>query len=704
MSTNATTTGKKRGATSNQKENTKVGLKSRNDDCTLVIKEGEVDEIRRLLTMEHVNMIDLQLFSGPNYSEPLLPHSKITFVNADGRALLSWLDIKYFIITWTLSAGRTRYDLHVRESRKGCLQIIKNIRDFVSEKLLQQFIGSTQRTSYGVCYLEANAKEKFTRRCCEIPGDDNSKFECSIDKYRNELLSLILLPNIPLYITYVGFIFVAIFCIAGVFVQNSRTRQNDSTYYYLTESTMSIRSILRYLISDDHGQEVSTIRRFLFVFLISFLYLSHFRQHLTGEQIYMDCIFFYWAISFLFTKILDTVILPNDNHHDDILCLLQGAPFTCLSATMAQYLLHDIRNLDGIHVHSGDNNNDILYLLSLPFNIKIWSATIRKLYNMILENLELLGRRYGFICGCLQKTRVTLLVFTSLICLVYIPCVSVMIIMVIIITIIAYIYRKFKVILRSNSKKQPGCSHDNTFRSLHEVFILILSISFLGIIFLFTWAPFYFGLFVNIMYFIPHITVVCVSTFYFQQIWNSMDSKYFSLKMFIYEEYRERQMNDGHNNNTETPSNNDTEKENGPIVPVVPKELYNQIRERLLPYDTNLWLHAFLLLVLLFFACFFVYILTVLQNYHVTPVVKVLTTMSVSVLPYIFNSLALQTSEEEKRAWNERRKMNVKRVVEELISEDLKFARTVLSIRPHSTRTTRFETSDIEDSNEEHHD
>ena len=58
--------------------------------------------------------------------------------------------------------------------------------------------------------------------------------------------------------------------------------------------------------------------------------------------------------------------------------------------------------------------------------------------------------------------------------------------------------------------------------------------------------------------------------------------------------------------------------------------------------------------------------------------------MSVSVLPYIFNSLALQTSEEEKRAWNERRKMNVKRVVEELISEDLKFARTVLSIRPHS--------------------
>ena len=693
LMSNVATTLKTR-ETSVLKNPTKTNLKLRNDDCTLMIKKGEVDEIRWLLTMEHVNMIDLQLFSGTNFSEPLLPDLKLTFVNRDGRVLLSWLDIKYLIITWTLSAGRTSYNLHVRESNKGCLQTMKNTQDFVSGSLLQQFIGSTQQTSCEVCYLKAHPKEKFVRRCCGIFGNDNSKYECSKDKYRNQVLRLICLPNIPVYITVVAFIFIAIF-VSRIVVQTSQTRQNNRTYYYLTESTMSICCILRHVISDDHGQGVSKTRRLLFVFLISFVYLSHFRLHLKSEQIFLDwqdCIFLYWVFCFPFTKLLNTVIHPSDDHHD---CILQRTPFTSLSKYMALYLQYDIRNLHTSHdtsLHS--DHNDLLLLLSLPFNIKMWSDTIRRLYNKTVKNVDNLRWLNVRVCGGLLAC-VLLWVFTIFICLIYIPVVLVMIIILIITTISAYMYRKFKIVVHSNSKKQFVSSRYDTLRSMHEAFILILSICFLGIILLFTWVPVYVGLLTNIIYYIPYITVVSVSAFYFQQIWKSMDSKYFALKIFIYEEYQNR-MGSG-----DPGSNSNSKKESGDIVPVVSKQLYGKFRERLLPYHIQLSYYIPDFLVILFFLGFFAYVIMVLQKYHATGVVKVLTTMSVSVLPYIFNSVVLQSSEEEKRAWNERLKLNVKRVVDELIAEDPEFARTVLTIRPHNKKRTNSHSKDSSEQDDE---
>jgi hypothetical protein len=173
-----------------------------------------------------------------------------------------------------------------------------------------------------------------------------------------------------------------------------------------------------------------------------------------------------------------------------------------------------------------------------------------------------------------------------------------------------------------------------------------------------------------------------------------MESKYFALKMFIYEEYRGRISDD------DSAINNNSQKESGAIVPVVSKQLYHKIRERLLPYHTNLWFHGFQVFVTFFFSIVFVYIITVLQRNHATSVVKVLTTMSVSVIPYIYNSVVLKSSEEQKRAWDERLKINVKRVVDELIAEDPELATTVLTIRPYKNETTGVQRSDIEDSTE----
>lgn len=354
---------------------------------------------------------------------------------------------------------------------------------------------------------------------------------------------------------------------------------------------------------------------------------------------------------------------------------------------MALHLQYDIRDLHSSH------NTEFECLISLPFNIKQWNAAIKKLYNVILQKVVILRcQSKNYICNSLQKHAFCLV--TTSICLVCIPFIFVMIIVLIIITICAYMYRKFKIVVQSGSKKQASTSHYQILLSTHEVLILILSIISLGLILLFSWIPLYLGLVVNITYFIPYITVVSVSTFYFLQFWKSMESKYFALKMFIYEEYRGRISDD------DSAINNNSQKESGAIVPVVSKQLYHKIRERLLPYHTNLWFHGFQVFVTFFFSIVFVYIITVLQRNHATSVVKVLTTMSVSVIPYIYNSVVLKSSEEQKRAWDERLKINVKRVVDELIAEDPELATTVLTIRPYKNETTGVQRSDIEDSTE----
>ena len=118
-------------ASSTLKDNTKTDLKSPTvTSCAVVINEGDIIEVRRLLTIEHVNMIDLQLFTGSDFGERLFPHLQITFASAKGRQILSLLDIKYLIITWTLTAGRRRFALRIRESRVGCMQTKENKTDF----------------------------------------------------------------------------------------------------------------------------------------------------------------------------------------------------------------------------------------------------------------------------------------------------------------------------------------------------------------------------------------------------------------------------------------------------------------------------------------------------------------------------------------------------------------------------------------------
>ena len=164
-----------------------------------------------------------------------------------------------------------------------------------------------------------------------------------------------------------------------------------------------------------------------------------------------------------------------------------------------------------------------------------------------------------------------------------------------------------------------------------------------------------------------------------------MEEKYFVLKQLIYEECRDIQRV----NNGCIPSRHPKRKEN--VLPVVSRELYDKVREELLPYHTNLFYFSLKVLMLSIFAYGIFELVNTLHALKISAVVRVLITLSVSIVPYIFNMEKLSTSEARKKAWLEKMKLNVKYIVEELTLEDPELARTVLIIQDKSNDTVNRE-------------
>ena len=661
------------------KDNTKTDLKSGTEaSCAIVVNEGDIIELRRLLEVEHVNMADLELFSEPNFDKRLFSHWQITFVTTNGRTLLSLLDIKYFIITWPLTAGRRRFSLRFLESRSGCLQTMKNKTDFVSGNLLKQIIGGTQRTYCEVCYVEVNQLHS-TRRCCNMSKKHSDRrYQCYNDQHQNELLNLIF-HTIPTCITGVAFIF--IFTTILCSYRQVKMHKMDSKYYYLTENTMSISCLFRFITVDEHGRTISIIRKLLFVFVIGILYTSH----LKGISTYLDySIVYYWAIFFPFSNVFKNVTLRSD---DKRRVQLEEKLLSFLSNIMASHLKYDLADLSW---GSGTESDSWQQLISLPFNIKHWKIAIKRVHKVMRHKTSILRwETKNSIYNSFQENAFCLF-FIALI-LVYIPVILFMMILFMITTTCFYVY---KVAIHSSFITQTSRSCCDLLFHIHELLILIHTIIITALILQFTWIPFYTGLLGNMLYFIPHITVVSVSIFYFLQIWTSLGNKYFALKMFIYEECKDRM----YQNNPD--SDKDSQSKSGDIVPVVSKQLYCKIREKLLPYHTVLWIHGFKLLSCILSLLFFIYVIVEQQKYNATPVVKVLTTLSVSVLPYIFNSITLKLSDEEKRALDERLRLNVKRMVDKLIAEDPEHSKIVLTI-PLGNREKTVHGPDISDESAE---
>ena len=484
------------------------------------------------------------------------------------------------------------------------------------------------------------------RICCEITKPDftNFTYECG------ENYSFLLNTSLPWILTTVmaGLIPIYMVRLLNMLISYSIFDQNHSQYHKLQESTMSPSSIFLKMIWKEQSIVISFVR--WSIFLCAFSYIIHFCYKSWSA---LDSPVVGFCIAFIYVLV---AVITLD-------CVQSGSEIKL-------------------------ENKGLEWKVTLPFNIKHLTNdnNLEGVKNFIIETPHAVSSSgNGMLRSSGQYTcyLLKLLLVLLLVCL-FIP--------LFFIGLYIYIFTyKLPIAAIMVSCEAVGTKFDrltwsptrymqNFARTICLTLFLILLCVF--VIFLhyicyvlpFAIQSFLLGLFLNLISFIPYLASFYVFTFYCCTYWKSLEEKYFVLKLLIYEACRDKEEN---NDNV-----NRYLEQNEKKISVVSKELYENIRERLLPYHTNvLWIVLKILWLSMFSYGIFV-LVDMLHTFNTTAVVQVVTTASVSILPKVFDMAAWKIDDAEtKEAWKAELKLNVKSRGDKLTAERQELAKAVLIVK-----------------------
>ena len=604
-------------------------------NCVLEMKENEISQIVELFNRGTVNVVDIHIsFSNSSHEGKLFSDFHVSLSNPIGREILYVLKGPSYV-TWTLKAGIRNYKLNVKGSQNDCIKTGKNATDFVLESTQHIVDSINLATNYEVCSsFKENSSGKVNEICCQMTKLNLAfKYGCS----RGNLF--LFKSSLPWQATVV-FMYLAYFYLLWLLLVFLARTEFDSSYYKLEECTMSASFILPKIIWEENGPVVSLIRSLSLVSVPAyFIYLSF-------EKVY-----FFISIAVCALWVILYQVFRNSKNSSIFVAINSDRERSL--QFLACYPCYTLRP----KVKTGQFTT-VVETLTLPFNIQLWSKEVKELYSWC-------GNNFSFEPNWLRQ------IASYVICFLFF-CFSFPFLL-----IISSMYPVFRLV----SLVVHVCALGYEFNwSCHIVCLLCLTIVLcVSVIVLLGFAlhaiilalmSFLLGLFLNLIFYIPYIAFFSVLTFYCYSYWQTMEEKYFALKRLIYEECQKRQDNDGC-----------IPEPNGKVLPVVSKSLYDQIRRELLPYNTNLFFFGLKMLWSIAFSFGIFKLIDILNEFNVTGIVQVVTTASLGIMPHILNMVALKTSEERKKAWDERFKLSIKYMVEELIEEDCALGGTILEIK-----------------------
>ncbi len=626
-------------------------------DCVLEMKESEISEIVERFNSDRVNVVDIHVLFAKTSHDKEISDFRVKLLNPIGREILYSLERVFFrLFTWTLNAGIRTSKLHVNESQKGCIKRQKNVINFAFENM-QNIVRSVNLvTNYEVWYsFKETSSGKVHEICCQITKHNLPKcnHECSTG---NSFLYASCVPWIVISIIMNFFALFYFMWLLHVFLSRTEFDLDYPKYYKLEESRMSPSFILFKIIIEENGPTVSFIRSCPSVGVMLYFTYLFWR----GDMILLAFLLFGSCLIllnlFYGSKIINSSI--KEERHSSI------APD-----------INKTRPVLESREFAGVINN-----LTLPFNIFYWGRMIKICniyYAAVIENVRMKLRnrilKILTLCACtvLAVLIYALFFFVAFLCRIILAiCYPLMCMLRMVYLILA-------------SKLRFGIT--NTFFDLCRAVILAFFYLMIPIFLVYTFfimtlviQSFLLGLFLNLIYFIPYFAFFSVLTFYCGNFWKTMEEKYLVLKRLIYEACRDIE----HVNNGCIPNRHPKREEK--VLPVVCKGLYDKIRGKLLPYDRNLLYFALKTFWAFAFAFGILKLIDMLHEFNVTGLVQVITTASLGVMPHIFNMIALKTSEEKKKATEEKLKINVKYMVEDLLRKNPELARTVLIIQQNN--------------------
>ena len=672
----------------------------KNQTCSLTFDEADVSMLFKLAQDKYINIVYLQpKFPSSSESTQMVRKWQWVWVGKIGHEIISALAMTNFSSTSTLTVGTKTVSVRVSDNPQGCITQKKDMLDFMAGEMLLRFENTNIERK--LCYNDSSSSH--THICCQVISENSSrKYQCSaISESRfTSALKFSSSFMLPFFFTVFGiFLFIYLLIFSPSLPENRISRAG---YHELTYSPLSIYSICLMLLWEEYGSFKSFARRVLVIVVIYFLL----------EDTWYINIFYVWVGLFLF-PILQPVdpaqVVPNYNKD------LEDSFAYTFSEILSSFLSFEMQD---IHTECCRHNYlGAINLITLPFNITRWIKALLKLYERMIPCERFNRETLNNIGNCVLHF---LFVVVSLL---FIVIVLIFQVCIIILTILKFWYILIKTPfyisdsvnkkvdrakLNVKDKKVENKTKDTS--CLGRFFLGVLhffSLHFTGILFIvamnnlaflvLSWST---GLVLNIFYYFPYITFGSVLLFYSWHCWKYIEEQYLTLKYLIYEECRDSLDNKnrvvatvedrvGNAGEVESyvvcigPAVNELEENNDKIkvVPVVSKQLYENVRENLLPYHWNLFIFWWKLVAIFVFAFSVLTLVEILQENDTLPTIKILTTFCVGAFPHLMNMLVAKNSEEHDNAWKEELRVRVKRLVYKVTAKKKKSKLLITCVR-----------------------
>lgn len=656
--------------TRKQRQGSAVNAQGKQDSCNLTLDDSATFDFHEMLADNSgINIVAFRLFNGSENDNSIFQNMTACWIwaSALGQAILSVLPepdyskctleepIGTFPVLVTLTVAKKNFDVRLHETPNGCLgNITTTERVILVTTVLQQHFLSDQLTKNRLCYRLLSAESEPEFHCCKFNGKlkkskINDQPKCDTNPRIKGMLA--------------GTSLVMAFLIFLALMYLSEVEEPEREFLKTTENPLSVLSIMLKIFWIENGLLTSILR---LIFECVFIFMT---GRIMGGDAYVVAIIFLMMMAFSVLIFLLSSILSRKMHK---LRSRRAVP-------VEQHPLKE-GNM-GLEWWEPDCNACVFRITMWPLkclvlsvtcliSLKHWQWKISSWYKDISQRLCCHGQMCQPVLNCICAT-----------CLCFFKSIGYLlkILLLIICTILVGILFGFKQILSnhtSNYKIILFMLYCFQVTIMWRVTIIILTLLIIPDLLL--------GLLLNAEYYMTYLTFCSVIIFYTIHFWNSVQEQYFSLKSNIYKVCKEKFQpssdhimlesknmsclgNDRYTNLDDVNNNIMVWKYDEESVPMISKDLYDHITEKLLPYNFQVFHYLVKLLIVFVFAyCIIFKISHLLMPVDISPSIKVLLTAFAGAIPYILNILGGRKSEEEKRADCEAQINKIEKIILEL--------------------------------------
>ena len=660
--------------------------------CHFKISRSSLKDVLKLMRDDRTNiiMLDVWIESASNTTNRSLVMTDVLWANEIGRTLYSLMFQTAYPTTLissvsnvTLAAGFRHLSVTVFPENEKCLLFQNHTSDVFSDLLNQLYRAGDEDSVYELCQTHY-----LTLNCCAISavGEKDMPICFDYSSIANTFPRFsFLTTSVPILITSVIVLLILI---------NINESTERSSHYGISDSPMSLSTIIHEVFIVEHGTVLSSGKKLLVAFLViaAVLPVQNCAHGTFFTPTFLYCLVCPWVFFYVFSNLRNTSKLSNSINHETLISLIT-LPFNLkywwrkINTRCQQSETNTGSQAHLIPLNSAEQsetNSNRTGLISAPQrDAQGRYGSVRSYVNNLLTKYKALAEssEWGRLLMQSLKLLICRIIFVFLLILYLVIIIPLCCVAVCLLVWATYQFLCMKKYRRQFTTLYVA-SHCGALRQLLISLLLYLHIyadALIAALCFFTLSSLLFylvvGLFLNGETFTPYFVLISTILFYAWSNWRyTVETKYVELITNIYEVCHEiensrvdtttgesenatqtestEERNEGANSVESTTSGSpQTGKDfsiliyqDGEIA--IPIDLYEMVRKTILPYDVVLFHYFVGVLVVALFAYFLYVLMSLFKTSGISSSVEALTSISGAMLPIVF-SLVWRTNTEK---------------------------------------------------------